>query len=225
MTVIVTLRSGALRLDLAPAIGGAISRFASEGPDGAIEWMRPMSGAAIAAGDVLGSSCFPLVPYSNRIRDNAFAFDGRHVRMEHPYAHALHGHGWLAPWQVEGAAADRASLVFARNATPDWPFAYRARQDFILAGGRLDMRIEIVNAGDRRMPAGFGLHPYFPRTPPSPASGRPMTRSCPPASSRRRRRAIRASVWRSTRCRSTIVSPGGAVMRRSSGPRPRRRSP
>jgi aldose 1-epimerase len=165
MTVIVTLRSGALRLDLAPAIGGAISRFASEGPDGAIEWMRPMSGAAIAAGDVLGSSCFPLVPYSNRIRDNAFAFDGRHVRMEHPYAHALHGHGWLAPWQVESAAADRASLVFARNATPDWPFAYRARQDFILAGGRLDLRIELVNAGDRRMPSGFGLHPYFPRTP------------------------------------------------------------
>ena len=50
MTGIVTLRSGTLRLDLAPAIGGAISRFASEGPDGTIEWMRPMSDAALAAG-------------------------------------------------------------------------------------------------------------------------------------------------------------------------------
>jgi aldose 1-epimerase len=165
MTDIVTLRSGALRLDLAPAIGGAISRFASETPDGEVEWMRPMSAAALAAGEILGASCFPLVPFSNRIRDNGFAFDGQRVRMTHSFPHALHGHGWLAPWQVDSVASDRASLVFTRDATADWPFAYRARQDFVLADGCLVARIDLVNSGDRRMPAGFGLHPYFPRTP------------------------------------------------------------
>lgn len=161
----VRLASGALRLDLAPQTGGAIARFATEGPGGGRDWMRPMPAGAIAARDVAAASCFPLFPFSNRIRDRAFAFDGRAVRMEHPFHDAEHGHGWLSPWHVERAGADHATLAFARPATPDWPFAYAARQAFALTPARLEIRIEIVNTGTTRMPAGLGLHPYFPRTP------------------------------------------------------------
>lgn len=165
MDRLVGLSCGALRLDLAPGIGGAVARFCSDGPGGRRDWMRPMDAAAIAAGDPGAAACFPLFPFSNRIRDRAFEFDGRAVRLEHPFQDAEHGHGWLSPWRVEHAAADHATLTFARPATPDWPFAYSARQDFALTARRLEVGIEIVNTGTARMPAGLGLHPYFPRTP------------------------------------------------------------
>ncbi|MFO0292630.1 MAG: aldose 1-epimerase [Rhodospirillales bacterium] len=165
MEGLVRLASGVLRLDLVPQAGGAIARFATEGPGGGRDWMRPMSAGAIAARDVAAAACFPLVPFSNRIRDRAFAFDGRAVHMAHPFHDAEHGHGWLSPWQVERAGADHATLTFARPATKDWPFAYAARQAFALTAAQLEIGIEIVNTGTTRMPAGLGLHPYFPRTP------------------------------------------------------------
>ena len=45
MDGMLSLRSGTLRLDLAPEIGGAIAGFSSEGPGGTIHWLRPMSAA------------------------------------------------------------------------------------------------------------------------------------------------------------------------------------
>ena len=115
--------------------------------------------------DVGAASCFPLFPFSNRIRGCAFVFQGRAVRMTHTFDNAEHGHGWLSPWKVQDVGADRATLVFERAATADWPFAYRATQEFLLHPDRLEVRIAIRNAGAIRMPAGMGIHPYFPRTP------------------------------------------------------------
>ncbi len=165
MSRVIGLARGALRLDLVPEIGGAIAGFRSEAPGGTIHWLRAMTPAAIAAGAAGGAACVPLVPYSNRVRDRSFRFEGRTVRMVHPIPDAEHGQGWLAPWHVASTGTDRATLVFDHPAAEDWPFAYRARQDFALTDGGLEVRIEIGNAGETRMPAGFGLHPYFPRTP------------------------------------------------------------
>jgi aldose 1-epimerase len=164
MTEILRLVSGAQRVDLVPAIGGSIAAFFTETEAGRIDWLRPMSDTARRAGDVLGAACFPLIPFSNRIRGGRFVFAGRAVRMVHPYANAEHGHGWLAPWQVAEATATRARLVFDRAASTDWPFAYRATQEIALHPDRLDVEIAIRNTGAIPMPAGLGLHPYFPRT-------------------------------------------------------------
>jgi len=165
MTTTIHLQSGRQRLPLVPAIGGSVAAFFAEGPGGRVDWLRPMPEAARAAGDVLEAACFPLFPFSNRIRRGAFAFEGRDVRMVHRYDNAEHGHGWLSAWRVEGSCADRATLALERRASADWPFAYRATQEFLLHPGRLEMRIAIRNTGAIRMPAGMGIHPYFPRTP------------------------------------------------------------
>ena len=164
MTTTIRLRAGHQRLELVPAIGGSIAAFFAETPRGRIDWMRPMPEAARAAGDVLEAACFPLFPFSNRIRGKSFAFEGRAVRMEHRHDNAEHGHGWLSPWQATGVDEARATLLLDRAASADWPFAYRATQEFTLHPDRLEARIAIRNAGTIRMPAGMGLHPYFPRT-------------------------------------------------------------
>ncbi len=165
MTEILRLESGAQRVELVPAIGGSIAAFFTETDAGRIDWLRPMSDAARRAADVLGAACFPLIPFSNRIRGGRFVFAGREVRMVHPYANAEHGHGWLSPWQIAEATATRARLAFDRAPSKDWPFAYRATQEIALHPDRLGVEIAIRNTGAIPMPAGLGLHPYFPRTP------------------------------------------------------------
>jgi aldose 1-epimerase len=165
MTTTIRLGAGAQRLELVPEIGGSVAAFFAETPGGRVDWMRPMPQAARMAADVLEAACFPLFPFSNRIRGGAFAFEGRAVRMAHRYANAEHGHGWLSAWRGEDLGADRARLTLDRPASADWPFAYRATQDFLLHPDRLEIRIAVRNAGAIRMPAGMGLHPYFPRTP------------------------------------------------------------
>jgi len=161
------LAAGHLVLRLAPAIGGAIAGFSVQtSGGGATDLLRPMDAATLAAGDVLGASCFPLTPFSNRLRQGACTFRGRAIRLplNSDGPHNEHGHGWQRPWQVETQTADQAALLY-RHQADDWPFAYEMRQHFHLTADALTVTLDSRNTGDTAMPYGFGLHPYFARTP------------------------------------------------------------
>jgi aldose 1-epimerase len=113
------------------------------------------------AGD---SASFPLVPFSNRVRDGRFSFRGREIRLAPnmaPQKHPLHGQGWRGAWSVEQAEVARAVLGFTHG-PGEWPWAYQARQEFALDAAGLIMRLELTNTDAEPMPCGLGLHPYFP---------------------------------------------------------------
>jgi aldose 1-epimerase len=78
--------------------------------------------------------------------------------------HFEHGHGWRAAWTVEERGAAHVVLSY-RHAADAWPWAYEARQNIALTDGGLVLGIAIRNLGKTPMPAGLGLHPYFPATP------------------------------------------------------------
>lgn len=162
----IEIASGPLRLRLAPSIGGAIAGFSYHGPTGRVELLRPMEEGACLAGDVLGASCFPLTPFSNRLRQGRFRFRGRDIQLplNSDGPHNEHGHGWQRPWLVETASSDSACLLY-RHQPDAWPFAYEMRQHFRLTDMALSITIESRNTGSTAMPYGFGLHPYFTRTP------------------------------------------------------------
>ena len=164
---VVELRAGSTRLAVAPEIGGSVTRYASERAGRTVEWMRPASPDALAARSAGGTSSFPLVPFSNRIRDARFRFRGREVQLERnfpPEPHAIHGHGWRAPWAVVDRADARLTVEY-RHPAGDWPWAYAAQQTFDLTDERLRVRFAVTNEAADPMPVGFGLHPYFVRTP------------------------------------------------------------
>ena len=164
---VIELRAGSTRLEAAPEVGGSITRYASERAGRTIEWMRPASADALAARSAGGASSFPLVPFSNRVRDARFRFRGREVRLAPnfpPEPHAIHGHGWRAPWTVVERAAARLTLEY-RHPAGAWPWPYAAQQTFDLADERLRVRFAVTNEAPEPMPVGFGLHPYFLRTP------------------------------------------------------------
>jgi aldose 1-epimerase len=163
----ITLRSGPLGLALAPAVGGAIVRFWSDAPGAPVELLRPTSELALRQGDPGVTASYPLVPWSNRIRDGRFTFGGRTITLapNRPNErHPLHGHGFLAPWTVLDRAPSTATLEY-RHAPDAWPWAYRARQGLRLTPTELELTLALTNEGDAPMPAGLGWHPYIPRTP------------------------------------------------------------
>lgn len=164
---ILSLGSGPLALDLCPALGGSITALRWAHPaGGTIDLMRPSDPAGMARGDIEAAACFPLTPFSNRLRNGRFMFEGREIVLPANTSepHAQHGHGWQRPWDVVTAAEDAAVLRLT-HAAGDWPFDYVTEQRFQLSAGGLIVELMARNQSKRAMPYGFGLHPYFPRTP------------------------------------------------------------
>jgi len=164
------LVDGVARVALLPAVGGAIAAFAWRGRD----VLRPMPAAAIAAGNVRLAACYPLVPYSNRIRDARLRFGGAAHALarnfgDHP--HAIHGVGWQRAWRVGRSDAANACLRYTHDPRGDdaraWPWPFTATQTFALGndadGARLAVTLTLANTGTTTFPFGLGWHPFFPR--------------------------------------------------------------
>jgi aldose 1-epimerase len=107
---------------------------------------------------------FPLVPWSNRIRDGRFTFGGRAVALPtHLDRHAIHGLGFRAAWTPVALTASSA-VIEHRHAGGAWPWTYRAVQRVTLTPTGLELELALTNESDAVMPAGVGWHPYLPRT-------------------------------------------------------------
>lgn len=144
-------------VEFAPAIGGAVSRLTWRG----IDVLRPMPETSR---QVLDAACFPMVPFANRIAGGRFVFRDQEVVlpiMPDFAPNTLHGHGWLRPWTVVETGVGAVELAFAHEAG-DWPWAYESRQSVAFLKGRVWISLSLTNTGDRDMPGGIGLHPYFP---------------------------------------------------------------
>ena len=125
------LRAGSTRFAVAPDVGGSIARYASERSGSTIEWLRPALAEAVASGSAGGTSTFPMVPFSNRIRDAAFRFRGRLVQLPRnfpPEPHAIHGHAWRAPWTVVERTEAELTLEY-RHPADAWPWTYVCAAD------------------------------------------------------------------------------------------------
>jgi len=164
---LITLRAGNAAVELAPEVGGSVTRYWIERGPVTREWLRPTPAGALRAGHPELAAAFPLVPYSNRIRAGRFSFRGRSVvepLNRPPERHAIHGHGWQARWQPTEVTAVTARLEY-RHPAGAWPWAYHATQRFILTPSELTVELSLSNHSAAPMPAGLGWHPYFPRTP------------------------------------------------------------
>jgi len=108
-------------------------------------------------------ACFPMVPYANRIENGHFTFGTQCVRLKRNWEgdrHPLHGQGWRRPWTVIAATVSSARLSF-EGGDDEWPWRYRAQQDFLLLGNTLSIRLAVENLSQAPMPVMLGLHPYF----------------------------------------------------------------
>jgi aldose 1-epimerase len=159
---LIELRSGSLSLRLSTN-GGLILGFWKHDEKGRVPLLRDAPDDA----DALSSSCYPLVPFGNRVKNNRFEFNGRDYGFSANTSwdpHYLHGEGWQSEWAVDEQADDHVVLSFSHQGDGT-PYIYKARQEFSLKDGRLQLLLSIRNDGSEPLPFGLGWHPYFPMTP------------------------------------------------------------
>jgi aldose 1-epimerase len=161
-----TLHAGESSLVLAPEIGGAIVGWTF----GATPLLRRPEPDAILGRNARGLGCFPLVPFSNRIGQARFGWEGHEHVLERNFGdrnQCIHGIGWQKIWETASVSATSAILSLRHEATGDharrWPFSFVAEQRFILTPDTLHVALTLTNTHAHPAPAGLGLHPYFPR--------------------------------------------------------------
>jgi len=163
-STVLTLANAQLSIDLAPALGGGMTRFDWHGDGSAPTPIFRGCALAQADTDPNALACYPLVPYSNRIGGARFEFDGRSLAVpRNRLAEALpiHGDGWLRAWRVVERGDTYATLALERERAK--PHAYRARLSYALEEATLTVALAVENAGREPLPFGLGLHPFLAR--------------------------------------------------------------
>ena len=121
----------------------------------------PWRRADVASGKGNNAALYPLVPFSNRIRDGRLVFEGEQFQLARNWpgvGHPMHGDGWAHAWDVVRSDGVSAEIVYLHERAAEsggWPFRYRARQSYRLDDDRLTIRI---SAREPRRPARAGRH-------------------------------------------------------------------
>ncbi len=160
---IITLESDTQHLEVSPEMGGAVTRWDWKNGDGTMPLFRPWDGAS---GDRYTLACFPLVPWSNRITHGGFEHEGvfhqiHANRTEEHYP--IHGDGWLQIWKVADHGTDRIKLSLESRRFDGNPYHYHSTQTFLLLPDGLQIDLTVTHMGQKSLPYGLGLHPYFVR--------------------------------------------------------------
>ena len=108
-----------------------------------------------------------LFPFPNRIRDGVFLFQGERFKVDPP----RHGFVRDRPWNVVETGASNLEGAWVRCAihAADHPqilnqfFPFTLEVTFRLRNRGLEIEAAAENCGERNMPTGFGIHPYFRR--------------------------------------------------------------
>ena len=151
--------AGPLRVTVAPHAGGSLASF--HAGDHALMREAPDFGST----DPLTMACYPLLPFVGRVAYGHFRFEDRDITLPpHPISapHALHGIGWQRKWDVMTASPREVTIKLEHDGTEGWPWAFEARQTFALDEKGLNHHLTITNRAGTNMPAGLGVHPFFP---------------------------------------------------------------
>jgi aldose 1-epimerase len=154
------LRAGELRLALRPDLGASIAGLWC----GDLPVLRSTEAVDLERARLSG--CFPLVPYSNRLGQRRFRWNGVDHTTRPNFddsPHSVHGMAWQRAWTVESQREHDAVLALVHPGDADWPFAFTVRQAFSLTPGALNVGLSIVNDAPTAAPVGLGWHPYFPK--------------------------------------------------------------
>lgn len=167
------LENESWRVGVLPSTGGSLAfgRVAIGGRWA--ELLRPTPADALDTPEATAS--FPLIPWSNRVRDGVLRYRGGAHRLlvNAGDGTAIHGIARNRPWVVTSASASEIVLDFdARvggGAGPDgeplpfFPWSFTARIVYRLEGPSLIVETTLGNADESTFPAGIGHHPYFRR--------------------------------------------------------------
>ena len=159
---VITLENKTLRVYIDPDQGTSIKGLYAHKGDA---WL-PLMPDVREPKTRLDAASFLMVPYSNRIENGAFSFQGQTYQLEGAERHAIHGDVRTRAWKIEhwAVTALKCSFNSVEYENVNWPWPFEARAEYSLEEGVFSQRLSLWNRGTSAMPAGFGWHPYFMRT-------------------------------------------------------------
>lgn len=162
---IVTLENHRWRVGLVPTTGGSVAFGQVRIGDAWVDVLRPTAPADLRNRSLCAS--FPLVPWSNRIRDGKLLWQGRtyQLRTEPGDGTARHGAAREYPWTVVAQTSSAVTLEFSSRDVygVNFPWDFTARFEYALEGDRFTWSMSVTNTDQEAFPAGLGQHPYFVR--------------------------------------------------------------
>lgn len=111
-----------------------------------------------------------LAPFTNRIPDGQFSFDGQAHRIEPVLAHedlVFHGFARALPFALTQSFEEHGAhtLVFRAEIAPadfeGYPYRLAIEVEYRFAGHEVTIDIRGINRDDRPLPFAAGWHPYF----------------------------------------------------------------
>lgn len=157
------MHAGTLRAELDTDVGAALTDLSIQGPLGDQVPLLRRAPARLAGPQHAAS--FVLAPWSNRIDEARFVFDGveRTLSRNFPDGTAIHGDVWTRAWRLTDRTPVSARLALDSDDHRDvnWPWRFGCVQRVELAPDHLELELSVTNLADTPMPAGCGHHPYF----------------------------------------------------------------
>lgn len=159
------LEAGDLSATIDPGLGAGLADLSVAGPAGdATPLVRRAREDVRDAGRM---GMFFMAPWTNRVAGAAFAFRGEPhaLRSDFPDGTAIHGDVRERAWRITDRTPVSARMVFDSRAHRgvNFPWAFGCVARYELAPGGLRVALSVTNLDGAPMPAGAGLHPYFPR--------------------------------------------------------------
>ena len=163
-----TIQNDVWKLDVSPETGASIAGLYAKIAGSWQPVLRETSPEAIEAGNPSSFSSFTLAPFSNRIENAKFAFQGEtyELRATTDDGNTQHGDVRGRPWRRVHADAYALEYMLTTKAFEDFnfPFPFIITTTYRLERNTFAQAIRLKNIGERVMPAGFGIHPYFNRS-------------------------------------------------------------
>lgn len=160
----IRLSKGSLVAEVQPGCGARLARLARHDTYGDVfDYLVPLGSEPFASDEWPKAGAFPMLPYTNMLRDDTLHWRGRAILVrETPAASSsLHGWGLRREWDVVDESAHCCVLQLDSPAQPEWPWHYQAYLSVTLDELGVDMQLSITNLSAQDMPAGLGMHPYF----------------------------------------------------------------
>ena len=166
----IELTAGDATLLVCPPLGGSVGGWTRRGT----ALFRHTPPDVLAGTNSRLLSCFPLIPFSNRIAWGRFSFGGESFQLDRNFGdhpHTIHGNAWQRAWDVLRHGTSTVELVLHHDPAADptggshWPYRYTAKLLYALKPDELDVTITLTNTDPRDQPVGLGLHPYQPCSP------------------------------------------------------------
>ncbi|HEX2982667.1 MAG TPA: aldose 1-epimerase, partial [Ignavibacteriales bacterium] len=118
-----------------------------------------------------GARCCMMAPFSNRIKNGEYSFNGENYKLINPVnasrepIHGLIRTLILKPIEIAVSDEDARLVLFTDEIRPGkfegYPFSINVYISIIFSQNNLQFKITGENAGDSPAPFGAGWHPYF----------------------------------------------------------------